>query len=221
MHDHPITRRWRDHDRRDHDTDTNRNRRSLHMGHDHDHDHDSPRSQRGPRRGPGRDRNPWGGGSRGRWGGERGGWGGGRRMARGDIRRAILSALTDGPAHGYAVMRRLEDMSGGLWRPSPGSVYPHLQMLEDEGMVGSSEQDGTRTFHLTEAGTAEAAKETPLPWATSREGDDQIRNLRLAAAQLMSAAKQLSGAGENEQVERGIAVVQRARKELYQILAED
>ena len=127
----------------------------------------------------------------------------------------------EGPAHGYAVMRRLEEMSGGLWRPSPGSVYPHLQMLEDEGMVGSSEQDGTRIFHLTEAGMAEAAKETPLPWATSGEGDDQIRNLRLAAAQLMSAAKQLSGAGENDQVERGIAVVQKARKELYQILAED
>ncbi len=224
--DNPVVRRWRDRPWHDHETntDTDTNRRSFHMGHDHDHDHhdhhDAPRGQRGPRRGPGRAGSPWGGG-RGRWGGERGGWGGGRRMARGDIRRAILSALKEGPAHGYAVMRRLEEMSGGLWRPSPGSVYPHLQMLEDEGMVGSSEQDGTRTFHLTEAGTAEAAKETPLPWATSREGDDQIRNLRLAAAQLMSAAKQLSGAGENEPVERGIAVVQRARKELYQILAED
>ena len=81
-------------------------------------------------------------------------------MARGDIRRAILSALQEGPAHGYAVMRRLEEMSGGLWRPSPGSVYPHLQMLEDEGMVGSSEQDGTRVFHLTDAGVAAAANGT-------------------------------------------------------------
>jgi DNA-binding PadR family transcriptional regulator len=142
-------------------------------------------------------------------------------MARGDIRRAILSALKDGPAHGYAVMRRLEEMSGGLWRPSPGSVYPHLQMLEDEGMVGSSEKDGTRTFHLTDAGVAEAANDFPLPWQAKGESDDQIRNLRLAVTQLMGAAKQLSGAGENAQVERGIAVVQKARKELYQILAED
>ncbi len=100
-------------------------------------------------------------------------------------------------------------MSGGLWRPSPGSVYPHLQMLEDEGMVSSSEQDGTRVFRLTEAGVAEAAGETPLPWHAHGESDDQIRNLRLAVTQLMSAAKQLSGAGENEQVERGIAVVQK------------
>jgi DNA-binding PadR family transcriptional regulator len=190
-----------------------------HQRHGHEHDFEGPRGPRGMRRAPGRDRDPRGG--RGRWGGERGGWGGGRRMARGDIRRAILSALQDGPAHGYAVMRRLEEMSGGLWRPSPGSVYPHLQMLEDEGMVGSSEKEGTRTFHLTEAGVAEAANDAPLPWQARGDSDDQIRNLRLAVTQLMGAAKQLSGAGENAQVERGIAVVQKARKELYQILAED
>jgi DNA-binding PadR family transcriptional regulator len=190
--------------------------------HGHEHGHEGPRGQRGARRGPGGGRGAdFRGGGRGRWGGERGGWGGGRRMARGDIRRAILSALREGPAHGYAVMQRLEEMSGGLWRPSPGSVYPHLQMLEDEGMVGSSESDGTRTFHLTEAGIAEAEKGAPLPWQAGGDTDDQIRNLRLAVTQLMGAAKQLSGAGESAQVERGIAVVQKARKELYQILAED
>jgi DNA-binding PadR family transcriptional regulator len=158
---------------------------------------------------------------RGRWGGERGGWGGGRRMRRGDIRKAILTALREEPAHGYEVMRRLEEMSGGLWRPSPGSVYPHLQMLEDEGMVHSTEQDGTRTFKLTEAGVAESAKDAQLPWQTGGENDDQILSLRQAVSQLMSAAKQLSGAGEIAQVERGVAVIQKARKELYQILAED
>jgi DNA-binding PadR family transcriptional regulator len=196
----------------EHDHEPHHEPHHEHEHHGHEHDFEGPRGPRGMRRGPG---------GRGRWGGERGGWGGGRRMARGDIRRAILSALQDGPAHGYAVMRRLEEMSGGLWRPSPGSVYPHLQMLEDEGMVGSSEQDGTRVFHLTEAGVAEAANGTPLPWQGRGESDDQIRNLRLAVTQLMGAAKQLSGAGENAQVERGIAVIQKARKELYQILAED
>ena len=100
-------------------------------------------------------------------------------------------------------------------------MYPHLQMLEDEGMVSSSEIDGTRVFQLTEAGMAEAAAETPLPWQAQGESDNQIRNLRLAVTQLMGAAKQLSGAGEDAQVERGIAIIQKARKELYQILAED
>ena len=192
------------------------------MGHEGHHDHESPRGPRGMRGPQGRHGEPWGGrGGRGRWGGERGGWGGGRRMRRGDIRRAILSALKDNPAHGYEVMHRLEEMSGGLWRPSPGSVYPHLQMLEDEGMVQSAEVDGTRTFTLTEKGVAETANDEPLPWQSSGENDDQIRSLRLSVTQLMSAAKQLSGAGESAQVERGIAVIKKARQELYQILAED
>jgi DNA-binding PadR family transcriptional regulator len=111
-------------------------------------------------------------------------------------------------------------MSGGLWRPSPGSVYPHLQMLEDEGLVRSSDVDGSRTYSLTEAGRAEAEKnEGTLRGAG--EADDKVRTLREALGQLASAAKQLAGAGETAQIDRGIAVIQRARKELYQILAED
>ena len=159
-------------------------------------------------------------GGRGGWGGERGGWGGGRRMRRGDIRKSILKVLSDSPAHGYEVMRRLEASSGGLWRPSPGSVYPHLQMLEDEGLVQSSEVDGGRTFTLTETGQAEAEK-AKLPWQEAGETDDGVRSLRLGMGQLMSAAKQLAGDGDKSQIERGSAVIQKARKELYQILAED
>ncbi len=185
-------------------------------GHDHDHDelhdrlheHFAGRGMRGPR------------GGRGGWGGGRGGWGGGRRMPRGAIRTAILVALRDEPGNGYEVMRRLEESSGGLWRPSPGSVYPHLQMLEDEGLVQSSEVDGSRTFTLTEAGRGEAEK-AKLPWQEGGESDDEVRTLRQGVGQLMSAAKQLAGAGEKAQIERGISVIQKARKELYQILAED
>jgi DNA-binding PadR family transcriptional regulator len=174
--------------------------------HDHDHLHDHFFAG-GPRRGR------WGGG-------ERGGWAGGRRMRRGAIRTAVLIALREEPAHGYEVMRRLEEMSGGLWRPSPGSVYPHLQMLEDEGLLQSSAVDGSRTYTLTDAGKAEAEKAT-LPWQEQGEADNGIRDLRQGMGQLMSAAKQLAGAGEKAQIERGIAVIQKARKELYQILAED
>jgi DNA-binding PadR family transcriptional regulator len=141
-------------------------------------------------------------------------------MRRGHIRTAILMSLREEPAHGYEVMRRLEEMSGGLWRPSPGSVYPHLQMLEDEGLVRSEEVNGSRTYTLTDTGQEEAQKASP-PWQGGGEGEDQIRSLRLAVGQLMSAAKQLSGAGEQSQVERGITIIQKARKELYQILAED
>src|SRR6516165_12660187 len=127
-------------------------------------------------------------GPRGRWG-EFGGWGGGRRMRRGQIRTVILISLREEPAHGYEVMRRLEEMSGGLWRPSPGSVYPHLQMLEDEGLVQSSEAEGSRTYALTEAGRVEAEKAAPL-WQEAGDADDKIRALRAAVGQMASAAKQ-------------------------------
>ena len=89
---------------------------------------------------------------RGRWleggpGGPR--WG---RMRRGDIRTAVLAILAEEPGHGYEVMQRLEEKSGGAWRPSPGSVYPMLQLLEDEGLVRSTERDGKRVFEVTDAG---------------------------------------------------------------------
>jgi DNA-binding PadR family transcriptional regulator len=185
---------------RNHDHEAEHDRQHAH---EHLHDHFfAGHPMRGPRM---------------RWGG---GWGGGRRMRRGAIRTAILTSLKDEPAHGYEVMRRLEEMSGGLWRPSPGSVYPHLQMLEDEGLVQSSEAEGSRTYALTEAGRVEAEKAAPL-WQEAGDADDKIRALRAAVGQMASAAKQLAGAGEGSQIERGIAVIQKARKELYQILSED
>ncbi len=192
-----------DHDH-DHDHDERRDR--LHdQLHDHLHDHfGGGRGLRGGRAG---------------WGG-RGGWGGGRRMRRGDVRAAMLVALRDEPANGYEVIRRLEERSGGLWRPSPGSVYPHLQLLEDEGLVRSSEVNGSRTYSLTDAGHAEA-EDTTLRFGSGDEFDDRIRTLRQGVGQLMAAAKQLAGAGEGSQLDRGIEVIQRARKEIYQILAED
>ncbi len=191
--------------------------------HHHLHDHNALGDRR-----PGEHRGPHGR-HRGMRGMEMGGgWGGGRRrMRRGDIRKAILLALQDGPAHGYEVMRRLEERSGGIWRPSPGSVYPTLQMLEDAGLVRSETADGTRTYTLTDQGTAEAATQASAartegsPWDLGDEADDRARELRQALSQVHLAAKQVASAGKPTQIERGIDVVQRARKELYQILAED
>ena len=103
-------------------------------GHQHDHEHSRDRGEFGF----------------GRHGGppHRGGP---RRTRRGDIRLALLSGLTDGPAHGYELIQRLSDRSGGRWKPSPGSVYPTLQMLEDAGFASSSQQDDKRVYAITEA----------------------------------------------------------------------
>ncbi|HEV3213879.1 MAG TPA: PadR family transcriptional regulator [Acidimicrobiales bacterium] len=156
-----------------------------------------------------------------------GGWGGGRRrMRRGDVRTAILLALGDGPANGYEVMGRLEERSGGIWRPSPGSVYPTLQMLEDEGLVHSTTTEGSRTFERTEAGgaaaaAAHAARAGRDPWDQDDGADERLRTLRRSMGQAFLAAKQVASAGSAAQVDRSIEIVQRARRELYQILAED
>src|SRR3954452_4192060 len=96
------------------------------------------------------------------------------RMRRGDIRTAVLAVLVEEPGHGYEVMQRLETKSEGAWRPSPGSVYPMLQLLEDEGLVRSTERDGKRVFEVTDAGSTEAASRAEeaggAPGALARRG---------------------------------------------------
>src|SRR6476661_9381534 len=100
------------------------------------------------------------------------GWEGGRprrgRMQRGDIRTALLAVLAEEPGHGYDVIQRLEEKTAGAWRPSPGSVYPTLQLLEDEGLVRSVERDGKRVYAISQAGRDEAARRVEeaggTPW---------------------------------------------------------
>src|SRR5258708_18256685 len=110
----------------------------------------------GPRTQEGTTMDEWRHRGRGRHRGGEGAWGG-PRMRRGQIRTALLAVLAEGPGHGYDVMQNLEDKTGGAWRPSPGSVYPTLQLLEDEGLVRSSQRDGKRVFEITEAGRTEPA----------------------------------------------------------------
>lgn len=146
------------------------------------------------------------------------------RMRRGDIRSALLTALADGPAHGYELMRRLEEKSGGVWRPSPGSVYPTLQMLEDEGLITSEEQEGKRTYRLTDEGTKEAAaradeKEGPFRFL-NRGRMGEVAPLRHAFMELGGAVWQIAQSGSPDQVNRATEFVQDARRKIYQMLAE-
>ena len=161
---------------------------------------------------------------RGRHREREGGWGG-PRMRRGQIRTALLAVLAEAPGHGYDVMQNLEDKTGGAWRPSPGSVYPTLQLLEDEGLVRSTERDGKRVYEITEAGRAEAASRVEhdggAPWETAGRGSRPGREAREAFGQLFRAFKQIAEVGSPEQIEQGLAVITDARKRLYQILAAD
>ena len=147
------------------------------------------------------------------------------RMRRGDIRTAVLAVLAEGPGHGYEVMQRLEEKSEGAWRPSPGSVYPMLQLLEDEGLVRSTERDGKRVFEITDAGRTEATTRIEeaggAPWDLARHGDRGHGLLREAMMTLGLATEQVAIAGKPAQVEKATEILAAARKQLYALLAED
>ena len=167
---------------------------------------------RGRGRGP---RGPFGpGGPRGRG-----------RARRGDVRAAILALLGEQPMHGYQIIQELESRSNGAWRPSPGSVYPTLQLFEDEGLVSASEVDGKRVFALTDAGRerlAEAGPAGATPWDdVARETPREIGRLREGIHQLIAATHQVGHAGSREQSERAAEVLSEARRKIYAILAED
>jgi DNA-binding PadR family transcriptional regulator len=141
-------------------------------------------------------------------------------VRRGDVRSAILRVLRDKPMHGYQVIQELEAQSGGRWRPSAGSVYPTLQLLEDEGLVRSQDVDGRRTYSLTDAGTAAAERTEPVAagrrnWRTDRT------DLRALAIQLAGAAMQVNKMGSPEAKEKARLILLDSRRQLYGLLSED
>src|SRR4029078_2818186 len=111
---------------------------------------------------------------------------GGPRARRGDIRAAIVALLAERPMHGYEMIRELEERTGGAWVPSAGSIYPTLQLLEDEGLIAGEEIDGKRRFTLTDAGrTAVAEREGPAPWdEVKTSADPEVVLLKRSLVQL-------------------------------------
>ncbi|WP_208884697.1 PadR family transcriptional regulator [Streptomyces sp. PBH53] len=164
----------------------------------------------GPGFGPG----PWG--PRGR-GGPRG------RARRGDVRASILALLKDRPMHGYEMIQEIAERSGGAWKPSPGSVYPTLQLLEDEGLIASRSEGGKKLFALTDSGRAAAEEVADAPWEEASRGVDweALGEIRQAGFGLMEAFGQVWKTGSKEQREKALAVINDARKKLYLILADE
>ena len=159
-------------------------------------------------------------------GGRGGPWGGrGPRARRGDVRAALLTLLAEEPRNGYQLIQEIERRSEGVWRPSPGSVYPALQQLEDEGLIRSEEAEGRRLYHLTDAGrafVAERPEDQPAPWdAASESVDSDVWELFGVARQVGMAIFQIAQAGSPEQVAAAREVLHNARRALYGILAED
>ncbi|MFE6974740.1 PadR family transcriptional regulator [Streptomyces sp. NPDC057682] len=203
--------------------------------HAHDHGHGHGRGPCGPGRheqgdfegrraafgqfGPPFGGGPFGGGP---FGGR--GRGGGRgRARRGDVRASILALLKDRPMHGYEMIQEIGERSGGAWRPSPGSVYPTLQMLEDEGLIVSESEGGKKLFTLTEAGRTEAESGPNAPWEEAGRGVDweSLNEVRQAGFGMMEAFGQVWKTGSAEQREKALSVINDARRKLYLILADE
>ena len=124
--------------------------------------------------------------------------------------------------HGYEMIQEIAQRTDGVWKPSPGSVYPTLQLLVDEGLIAATESDRSKKlFALTEAGRAVAEKIDTPPWEQISESIEPAEaNLRTAMGQLFGAVEQSAQAASPEQQQRIVGIVNNARREIYQILGE-
>jgi DNA-binding PadR family transcriptional regulator len=163
----------------------------------------------------------FGAGGPGSFGGPRGR---GRKARRGDIRTAALLLLNEEPRNGYQIMQEVEERSDGVWRPSPGSVYPALQQLEDEGLIRSEELDGRKLFKLTDAGreyVEQRGEDKPAPWEQmSGDVSDQAHELGRLIREVASAFSQVVKTGSEAQMGEARKVLTTTRKDLYRILAD-
>lgn len=146
----------------------------------------------------------------------------GGRMKRGDVRAGILALLAEQPRNGYQIMQELEQRSRGMWRPSPGSVYPALQQLQDEGLVREQTGASGRVFELTEQGRKAVEAQGAAPWESAASAaDDESLELLGLAHQIGAAAAQVLHTGNAAQIAEARKALIATRRALYRILAED
>lgn len=149
--------------------------------------------------------------------------GGGPRARRGDVRTAILVLLGERPMHGYQVIQELSERTGGGWRPSPGSVYPTLQLLEESGVITGEEVDGKRIFSLTDQGrkVVDERGDVAPPWASLAGATGGLfHELKEAFFQLGAAGMQVVQTGSSEQARATLDILVEARRKIYALLAD-
>ncbi len=150
-----------------------------------------------------------------------------RFFRQGEVRLALLSLLQDEPAHGYELMKRLEERSGGMYRASPGTVYPVLQQLEDEGLVHIVEEEGKKVYHLTEMGKEELLvheEHIERIWQRATGWKDWSAHMGPESAEiwgswgrLSKAAFRVAARSNFENTEKVRDILDRARKELEEL----
>jgi DNA-binding PadR family transcriptional regulator len=152
----------------------------------------------------------------------------GPRVRRGDVRTAILDVLAVEPMNGYQIIQQIAERSGGAWKPSPGSVYPTVQQLEDEGLVeGTTDGGGRRVLRLTDAGrqyVEDNPEELADTWRPFVEGEDpnqgETHDLKPVIGQVMAAVWQVIASGTRQQQAEAAEILADTRRRLYGLLAD-
>ncbi len=152
----------------------------------------------------------------------------GPRARRGDVRAAILDVLQAGSLNGYQIIQQITERTGGAWKPSPGSVYPTIQQLQDEDLVETDEASKGKQLKLTQAGrdyVAAHPEELAAVWRPfvddSQASDSFESTLKPELKKLGGAVWQLVVAGTEEQQRAAVDVLVEARRKLYGILADE
>lgn len=149
---------------------------------------------------------------------------GGRRASRGDVRAMILSLLSEQPLSGYGIIQAAGAKTNGVWKPSPGSVYPTLQQLVDEELVEQIGEGKRTEYALTEAGrayVADHAEELTRAWEAAPGRSEATEAFMESVGKFMGVLHQFRSAATDEQRAQAAAKIDEARKALYLILAED
>ena len=136
---------------------------------------------------------------------------------------ALLVLLAEEPRNGYGLMQEIEARSNGAWRPSPGSVYPTLQQLEDEGLVEGTETEGRRVLRLTDAGqryVVEHPDEMAATWRPFDTSETETHELKPVIGQVLAAVWQIVMSGNRQQQAEAAEILADARRRLYGLLAE-
>lgn len=159
--------------------------------------------------------------------GKRFGMGPDRLFGRGDMKFVLLELLTERPKHGYEMIKELEARFAGFYAPSPGSVYPTLQMLEDRGYVRSTVEAGKRIYAITDDGRTFLHEQPEAGAHTRRRSRDfgaspEVRAFAREVFDFGRAVVQAARSANNdpERLGRLRGVIDRARRDIYAILAE-
>ncbi|WP_347352165.1 PadR family transcriptional regulator [Intrasporangium sp.] len=153
------------------------------------------------------------------------------KVRRGDVRSAILAVLADEPMNGYQVIQQIAERSGGAWKPSPGSVYPTIQQLEDEGLIMGIDEGGRRVLRLTDAGRQyveaheDELDETWEPFesgrARSERGQPMGSGFERVIGQVIGAVWQVMVSGTEQQRADAAEILAETRRRLYELLADE